>query len=233
MKKPASDPPTFTPPTAGPQQLLGKTLANDKDLVTSLVDSDAWRFHQCRNVFKFLYGRSENQCEAKTFDACVEALSSAKTIQSAVAAVAKDPRSAASEENARDPPTLCLLAVLAAIGASASACSEEADSLTGGNGPGGPGGANPDDPSATPADLQCTQKPAGRSYVLFDGQKLEDARVNENVGINRARLKPFNVLQGEYQRVLGLVPASLAASAGSFDEPPARWYAEAQHSGSR
>ncbi len=91
MKKPASDPPTFTPPTAGPQQLLGKTLANDKDLVTSLVESDAWRFHQCRNVFKFLYGRQENQCEAKTFDACVDALTSTKTIQSAVAAVAKDP----------------------------------------------------------------------------------------------------------------------------------------------
>lgn len=90
-KKPASDPPTFTPPTEGPQQLLGKTLATDKDLVTALVDSDAWRFNQCRNVFKFLYGRAENQCEAKVFDACVDALSAQKTIQSAVAAVAKDP----------------------------------------------------------------------------------------------------------------------------------------------
>ena len=39
------------------------------------------------------------------------------------------------------------------------------------------------------------------------------------------------MLAGEYQRVLGLVPASLAASGSSFDEPPARWYAEAQHSG--
>ena len=91
MKKPASDPPTFTPPTAPPQQLLGKTIANDKELVTALVDSDAWRFAQCRNVFKFLYGRGENQCEAKVFDACVDALGTQKTIQSAVAAVAKDP----------------------------------------------------------------------------------------------------------------------------------------------
>lgn len=127
--------------------------------------------------------------------------------------------------------TLYLLAALASVGASVSACSEEADALTGGNRPGGPGAANPEDPNAIPADLQCTQKPEGRSYVLFDGSKLESSRVNENVGINRARLKPFNVLQGEYQRVLGLVPASLAASADSFDEPPARWYAEAQHSG--
>ncbi|CAN5924244.1 hypothetical protein BH11MYX4_BH11MYX4_19950 [soil metagenome] len=90
MKKPASDPPTFTPPTEGPQQLLGKTLANDKELVTALVDSDAWRFNQCRTAFKFLYGRPENMCEAKTFDACVDALANQKTIQSAVAAVAKD-----------------------------------------------------------------------------------------------------------------------------------------------
>jgi hypothetical protein len=91
MKKPASDPPTFTPTTAGPQQLLGKTIADDKELLTTLVDSDAWRFNQCRNVFKFLYGRSENQCESKVFDACVDALVAQKTIQSAVAAVAKDP----------------------------------------------------------------------------------------------------------------------------------------------
>lgn len=90
-KKPASDPPTFTPPTAGAQQLLGKTVANDKDLIAALVDSDAWRFNQCRNVFKFLYGRSENQCESKVFDGCVDALVNQKTIQSAVAAVAKDP----------------------------------------------------------------------------------------------------------------------------------------------
>ncbi len=81
---------TFTPPSAGPQKLLGKSIANDKDLVHALVDSDGWRFNQCRQVFKFLYGRPENQCEAKVFDACVAALETEKTIQSAVAAVAKD-----------------------------------------------------------------------------------------------------------------------------------------------
>ena len=90
-KKGQGDAVTFTAPTDGPQQLLGKTLTNDKELVASLVDSDAWRFAQCHNVFKFLYGRGENQCEAKVFDTCVDALVSQKTIQSAVAAVAKDP----------------------------------------------------------------------------------------------------------------------------------------------
>ncbi len=127
---------------------------------------------------------------------------------------------------------LSLLASLVLIGITASGCSDDPGALTGGNGPSGPGaGANPDDPNGAPAALQCTDKPQGRSYVLFDGSKLEDTRLNENVGVNRARLKPFTVLNGEYQRVLGLVPASLGASGGSFDEPPARWYAEAQHSG--
>lgn len=81
----------FTAPTAGPQQLLGKSIANDKEMVTALVDSDPWRFNQCREVFKFLYGRAENQCEAEVFDKCVDALETTKTIQSAIAAVAKDP----------------------------------------------------------------------------------------------------------------------------------------------
>ena len=81
---------TFVANTAGPQQILGKTIADQKGMVAALVDSDAFRFAQCRNVFKFLYGREENQCEAKVFDACVDALEDKKTIQSAVAAVAKD-----------------------------------------------------------------------------------------------------------------------------------------------
>ena len=79
------------PTTDGPQELLNKTVKDDKELVTSLVQSESWRFAQCRNVFHFLYGRAENQCESKVFDACVTALEEKKTIQSAVAAVAKDP----------------------------------------------------------------------------------------------------------------------------------------------
>ncbi len=82
---------TFTPPTEGPQPLLGKTVATDKDLLETLVASDAWRFNQCHLVFKFLYGRGENQCEAPTFDKCADALANGGTIQAAVAAVAKAP----------------------------------------------------------------------------------------------------------------------------------------------
>jgi hypothetical protein len=81
----------FIAPAAGPQQILGKTIANDKELVQTLVESDAWRFNQCRRVFKFLYGRAENKCEAKLFDACVDTLTQKKNIKEAVATVAKDP----------------------------------------------------------------------------------------------------------------------------------------------
>jgi hypothetical protein len=90
-RKGQGDSMTFTDPTEGPQQLLGKTIADDKELLTTLVDSDSWRFQQCRNVFLFLEGRPENQCEAPIFDKCVDALSQQKTIRAAVAAVAKDP----------------------------------------------------------------------------------------------------------------------------------------------
>jgi hypothetical protein len=129
---------------------------------------------------------------------------------------------------------ISLLATALALGTCVTACADDPDALTGRkNAAGGPDapGANPDDPNATPAALECTVKPEGRSYVLFDGTKLEQTRANENVGVNRARLKPYAVLQGEYQRVLELVPASLAASAGSFDDAPPRWFEEAQHSG--
>jgi hypothetical protein len=85
--------------------------------------------------------------------------------------------------------------------------------------------------TSTTQALECTAAPQGRSYTLFDGTKLEANRVNENIGVNQARLKPYAVLAGEYQRVLGLVPPSLASKGPSFDAPPARWYAEMQQSG--
>lgn len=90
-KRDLEDANKFIPPTAGPQQLLGKTIKDDKEFIETLVASDAWKFNQCRRVFKFLYGRQENRCESKVFDACVDALTNEKTIQAAVATVAKDP----------------------------------------------------------------------------------------------------------------------------------------------
>lgn len=115
-----------------------------------------------------------------------------------------------------------------------SACAEDPNSLTGmrRNVPGaGEEGDAPPDGETVPEALQCTEKPEGRSYVLFDGSKLESSRLNENVGVNRARIKPYAVLATEYQRVLGVVPESLKSAGSSFDDPPARWFAESVYSG--
>ncbi len=122
--------------------------------------------------------------------------------------------------------TVFVLASLALV-----ACGDDPDSLTGRRSVDPNAAADDGDGTSTPAALQCTDKPQGRSYVLFDGTKLESTRANENVGVNRARFKPYAVMTGEYQRVLGAVPPSLAGASGSFDEPPPRWYAEATYSG--
>lgn len=77
------------------------------------------------------------------------------------------------------------------------------------------------------SSLVCTDAKPGRSYVLFDGSKLEDKRADESVDANRARFKPFAVMAAEYERVLGAAPKSLANAAATFEEPPARWHTEA------
>jgi hypothetical protein len=83
---------TFLAPTAGPQKILGGlTIANDQELVSALVANDGFKFRTCRMAFQFLYGRPENKCEGPTFDRCIDELSAKKTVQSALAAVAKDP----------------------------------------------------------------------------------------------------------------------------------------------
>ncbi len=83
---------SFDPPTGGPQQVLGGiTVSNDKELVTALVDSDAFRFRQCRLAFGYLYGRDENLCEGPVFDQCMAEYTAKGTIESAISAVAMHP----------------------------------------------------------------------------------------------------------------------------------------------
>jgi hypothetical protein len=83
---------TFTPPTAGPQSLLdGRTISNDKELLTALVNSPDFDFRVCRLAFQFLYGRNELTCEGPLFDRCVDTFRSEGTMQSALAVVATDP----------------------------------------------------------------------------------------------------------------------------------------------
>jgi hypothetical protein len=108
------------------------------------------------------------------------------------------------------------------------ACSNDAGSLTGGPGGAAAGGDPPGQPAPAPPNpndpAQCTSKP----HVGFDAVELTLDRVVANVGVDRARIKPFGALTTEYPRVLGSTPASLAGAASTFAEPPARWYAEPQ-----
>lgn len=108
-------------------------------------------------------------------------------------------------------------------------CDGEADSLEGRGNKGGNGDPNAPGGPGDPGAIQCTQAPDGRSYSDFGGMKLEESRADENVGVNRARVKPFASLEKEFVRVLGAAPASLKGAAGSFDVPPARWFGDGQY----
>lgn len=83
---------TFGPQFQASASILGDiTVHDDKELVTTLVKSDAFKFHACRLAFNFLYGRNESSCEGPVFDKCMADFEQQGTIQSALSAVAKDP----------------------------------------------------------------------------------------------------------------------------------------------
>ena len=65
---------------------------------------------------------------------------------------------------------------------------------------------------------------SGRSYVGFGEQQLTHDRKEADVGLERARTKPFAALQTEYVRVLGNTPELLAQSESTFGLTPPRWY---------
>jgi hypothetical protein len=65
---------------------------------------------------------------------------------------------------------------------------------------------------------------SGRSYEGFGGRHLTQDRRETDVGLERARTKPFGALQTEYVRVLGNTPELLAQSESTFGLTPPRWY---------
>jgi hypothetical protein len=87
----------FEAPSAGPQQLLGTTVANDKELVTALTGGTDFEFNVCRTAFVFVYGRKELECEGPQFDRCIDAFRAQKTIQAAVSSLTKEASFCAAE----------------------------------------------------------------------------------------------------------------------------------------
>ena len=110
-------------------------------------------------------------------------------------------------------------------------CSGGSDQLLDEGNPTTPPTSPTTDPNNPNPPLECTVAPQGRTYKGFDGAAREATRINENAGINRARIKPYSAMSEEYARVLGAVPASLATQADSFTSAPARWYEEPQATG--
>ena len=83
---------SIAPYTGAAREVLGGVmLKNEKEFVNALANSPDFLVHSCRLVFRYLYGRSENACEATLFDACIDALKSTGSIIPSLALVAKDP----------------------------------------------------------------------------------------------------------------------------------------------
>lgn len=98
------------------------------------------------------------------------------------------------------------------------------------NGLGWPDGTDPNNPNGPGGGGQpapkCTDY--GQQYLGFDAKDLTKDRVEEAVGIDRARFKPFSALETEYERVLPTRPQLLNGAGSTFATPPARWYDEPQ-----
>lgn len=85
-------------------------------------------------------------------------------------------------------------------------------------------GTEGDDVGGNP--LECNSREERRAYVGFGETELTSDRVNEAHNLNRARVKPYAVLAGEFKRALGATPSSLAGAASTFGEAKARWLEE-------
>lgn len=102
------------------------------------------------------------------------------------------------------------------------------------------GDGPPDDSSNLPPGTDPTNPPetvnpattcaAGTAYVGFAGTELTAGRAVEVIGVDRGRVKPYSAFVGEYPRVLGSTPSTLAAMGPTFGRPADRWYTEPQAS---
>ncbi|HUS31107.1 MAG TPA: hypothetical protein VMZ53_21500 [Kofleriaceae bacterium] len=91
-KRVDTTPITFSAPTEGPQTVLdGKTISNDGELVSALLESTDYKFRTCRMAFVFLYGRPEASCESALFDKCIDAFTQTGDIRTALRTIAADP----------------------------------------------------------------------------------------------------------------------------------------------
>ncbi|MCW5831753.1 MAG: hypothetical protein KIS78_04775 [Labilithrix sp.] len=82
------------------------------------------------------------------------------------------------------------------------------------------------DPGAEGADGNQPTCKQGAPHFGFANVDFAAGRSQGDIGVDRRRVKPYSALASEFERVLGVVPVGLAASAATYGEPPSRWYAE-------
>lgn len=113
---------------------------------------------------------------------------------------------------------LSSLAALAMI-----ACSGTEDGLRGSRGP--QDGTDTTNPDSTNPDgtISCEE---GVPHVGFGNTNFTAERVEAEIGTDRRRVKPYSVLAGDMERVLGQIPENLSKNAGAFGAVPERWYSE-------
>ncbi len=81
----------FAPTREGPQPVLNRSVTDLRQLVETLVASEAFDFWSCRLAFEFVYGRAEYACEAPLFDRCVDAFQASGKIQDGLRVLIEDP----------------------------------------------------------------------------------------------------------------------------------------------
>ncbi len=80
----------FTPYNKGPVDRLGGIkIANPRQLVEALVESENFNVHACSLAFQFVSGREVNSCETNSFDACMRAFKKTGKIQDAISSFIK------------------------------------------------------------------------------------------------------------------------------------------------
>ncbi len=67
-------------------------------------------------------------------------------------------------------------------------------------------------------------------YAGFGGRSLDGDRLDQLVGTDRQRVKPYAVLVTDYNRVLGLTPSYIQGQAATFNQPAVRWAEEQEMS---
>jgi hypothetical protein len=104
------------------------------------------------------------------------------------------------------------------------------------NGVGGPGasaggggvGPNGEKLGTNQQPLYCNNSQA---YVGLDGRVLIEERLDLTAQTDRLRVKPYSLLQEDFNRALGMTPAFIQNQASTFNDPATRWSQEPALSG--